>query len=99
SHSLGRFETTSPAFSYPSPAAATHRESFYLRLANPVSHPIPRTEASAAGWSVEGRSGIALHADRSLREHLTYGADRHAGFDAIWMTVSDLGYVDGRLWD
>jgi hypothetical protein len=30
---------------------------------------------------------------------LTFGADRHAGFDAIWMAVNDLGYVDRRLWD
>ncbi|PYO91133.1 MAG: hypothetical protein DMD66_00545 [Gemmatimonadetes bacterium] len=98
SNYLGRFEKNVAAYSYAFDTNATHREGFYFRLANPVSHPIPRTEASAAGWTVEGRSGIALHADRALREHLTFGADRHAGFDAIWMTVSDLGYVDGRLW-
>ena len=99
SNYLGRFEKNVAAYSYAFDSNATHREGFYFRLANPVSHPIPRTEASAAGWSLEGRSGIALHADRSLREHPTFGADRHAGFDANWMTVSDLGYVDQRLWD
>ena len=71
----------------------------YLRYGNPVAHAVPRTESSAAFWAVEGRAGIALHSDRSLRQHLTFGADPHAGFDAIWMAVSDLNHVDRRLWD
>ena len=45
------------------------------------------------------RISIAVHSDRSLRQHLTFGPDAHAGFDAIWMAVSDLGYVDRQLWD
>src|SRR5206468_2271936 len=30
---------------------------------------------------------------------LAWSNDPHAGFDAIWMAVSDIGYVDRRLWD
>jgi len=96
---LGRFEKNVNVLSYALDPDATHREGLYVRFADPVSHPIPRTETSAAGWALEGRAGVALHADRSLREHLTFGDDRHVGFDAIWMAVSDLGYVDRRLWD
>src|SRR5262249_46535247 len=78
---------------------ATHRWGLYARFGNPVSHPMPRTEGSIAGWYVEGRAGVALHGDHALRRHLTFGPDPHAGFDAIWMAVSHLGYVDRRLWD
>jgi len=96
---LGRFEKNLSLISYAFDQAATHRLGGYVRFGNPVNHPMPRTEASASFWSVEGRTGIALQADRSLKEHLAFGADRHAGFDAIWMAVTDLGYVDRRLWD
>ena len=96
---LGRFEQNVEVLSYGLDPDATHRFGWYARFGNPVSHPMPRTDASAAFWSVEGRTGIALHADRSLAEHLGAGPDRHAGFDAIWMAVSDLGYEDRRLWD
>src|SRR4029077_21211519 len=40
SNYLGRFENNVAAYSYAFHAAATHRESFYLRLANPVSPPL-----------------------------------------------------------
>ncbi len=96
---LGRFSKNTAIFSAGLARNATDRWGVYVRWANPVNHPMPRTDAYAAFWSVEGRTGVALHADRSLREHLTFGPDPHAGFDAIWMAVSDLGYVDRRLWD
>ena len=48
---------------------------------------------------VAGRVGAAIHTDRSLRKHLTFGPDVHVGVDAIWMAVNDLGFVDRRLWD
>jgi len=99
SNYLGRFEKNRLVYSYAFGPNATFREGLYVRFGNPVSHPMPRTDAYAAFWSVEGRTGVALHADRSLREHLTFGPDYHAGFDAMWMAVSDLGYVDRRLWD
>ena len=76
-----------------------YRIGVYARYGNPSSKPLPRTETSVAGWWVEGRSGIALTADRSLNEHLGGTADRHAGMNAIWMAVGDLGYVDRDLWD
>ena len=103
---LGRFEKNVAVVSYaldPDFAGASdatqRRYGFYLRVGNPTGHLMPRTEASAAGWMLEGRVGIALHTDRSLRKHLTFGPGVHVGFDAIWMAVDDLGYVDRRLWD
>jgi hypothetical protein len=96
---LGRFEKNLALVSVGLDGDATHRGGFYTRLANPVRHPMPRTESSVAAWSVEGRAGLALSVDRSLRRHLTFGADPHVGFDAMWMATSDLGYLDRRLWD
>src|SRR5438270_11244383 len=37
--------------------------------------------------------------DRSLRQHLDFGADPHVGFDALWMATTELGYLDRGLWD
>ncbi|MGH7529507.1 MAG: M1 family aminopeptidase [Gemmatimonadales bacterium] len=96
---LGRFQRSLVLLSYGLDAGATRRFGAYVRFANPVSRPLPRTEASAAAWYVEGRTGVALAVDRSLRRHLGFGPDRHAGFDAIWMSTTDLGYLDRRLWD
>src|SRR5204862_7405555 len=64
---LGRFDKNLALASYGFDARATRRYGWYVKYGNPVTHPTPRTEASAATWSVEGRTGIALHADRSLR--------------------------------
>ena len=72
---------------------------FYGRWANPIRHLVPRTETSLAAWYVEGRAGVALSVDRALREHLGFGADPHAGFDAIWMATTNLAYLDRRLWE
>lgn len=96
---LGRFEKNLMLLSYGFEPNATNPFGFYARLGNPVSNPMPRTDASLAGWYVEGRAGIALRADRSLREHQSSGPDKHAGLDVIWMAVSDVGYVDRNLWD
>jgi hypothetical protein len=99
SNYLGRFERNLVVASYGVSPDATHRFGEYARWANPIGHVIPRTETSAAFWYVEGRTGIALHADKSLIEHQSFGPDRHAGFDAIWMAVHDVAYVDRGLWD
>ncbi|HEY7192424.1 MAG TPA: M1 family metallopeptidase [Gemmatimonadales bacterium] len=99
SNYLGRFETNKSQLSYGFDPDATRPFGIYARFGNPVSQPMPRTDASIAGWYAEGRAGIAVHGDRSLRPHLTFGPETHAGFDAIWMAVSDVGYVDRNLWD
>ncbi|MGH7520494.1 MAG: M1 family aminopeptidase, partial [Gemmatimonadales bacterium] len=99
SNYLGRFHQDLTVYSYAFGPDAKHRDGFFFRFANPVNRPMPRTETSAAFWRVEGRTGIALRADKSLIQHLGFGPDRHVGFDAIWMAVHDLGYVDRRLWD
>ena len=96
---LGRFEKNVEIVSTATDGDATHRGGFYFRWANPVAHPMPRTETSVAAWSVEGRTGAALHADRSLRQTLVQRSDPHAGFDVLWMATTDIGYVDRRLWD
>jgi Peptidase family M1 domain len=96
---LGRFEKNVGALSYGLDPDRRHRLGWYFRTGNPVRQLMPRTEASVATWGVEGRTGIAVHADRSLRRSLAFGPDTHAGFDALWMAVNDLGYVDRRLWD
>ena len=107
SNYLGRFDNNLSLLSYaagPDPASGVgpdpkYRIGIYAQFRNPSSKPLPRTETSVAGWWVEGRSGIALTADRSLNAHLGGTTDRHAGMNAIWMAVSDLGYVDRDLWD
>jgi hypothetical protein len=97
---LGRFEQGLGILSWsPDSPDSGGTGGLYLRFGNPVGHPLARTETSAAFWSVEGRAGVALRSDRSLRQHPAFGPDPHAGFDAIWMAVSDLNYVDRRLWD
>jgi hypothetical protein len=96
---LGRYNRTFSLMSVGLDTGATHRLGGYLRVANPVRQLKPRTESSAAAWSVEGRTGVAIGVDRSLRRHPTFGADPHVGFDAVWMATTDLGYLDRRLWD
>src|SRR5205807_1013822 len=78
---------------------ATNRFDFYGRWGNPIGHPEPRTETSVSAWSAEGRAGAKLSMDRSLRQHLDFGADPHVGFDALWMATTELGYIDRGLWD
>jgi hypothetical protein len=96
---LGRFEKNVSVVSVGLDPDATRRVGVYARWANPVRHPLPRTETSAAAWYVEGRAGVAASADRSLRRHASFGADLHVGGDAVWMATTDLGYLDRRLWD
>ena len=96
---LGRFDKNLAIVSMGLGPAVTHRLGWYIRFGNPVRKPLPRTEASVTLWNVEGRAGLALRGDRSLRRHLGFGADPHAGFDALWTAVTDVGYVDRRLWD
>jgi hypothetical protein len=96
---LGRYERSVSLASVATRGAATSRSSFYGRWANPIRHLSPRTETSFAAWYVEGRGGVALSVDRALRDHLGFGADPHAGFDALWMATTNLGYLDRRLWE
>ena len=96
---LGRYERGLLLGTVGTRDGATDRVGFYGRWGNPIGRLMPRTETSVAGWAVEGRAGVALSVDRSLRQHLAFGADPHVGFDALWMATTDLGYVDRRLWD
>jgi hypothetical protein len=96
---LGRYDKSLQLGSVATHAGAADRFGFYGRWSNPIRHFTPRTETSLAGWYVEGRAGVALSVDRALREHLGFGADPHAGFDALWMATTNLGYLDRRLWE
>jgi len=96
---LGRYDRSLQLSSVATDAGATDRFGSYGRWANPIRHLAPRTETSLAAWYVEGRGGIAVSVDRALREHLGFGADPHAGFDALWMATTNLGYLDRRLWE
>ena len=99
SNYLGRYDRGLLLASLATGAGATNRFSFYGRWANPIGHLAPRTETSVSAWSAEGRAGAKLSVDRSLREHLDFGADPHVGFDALWMATTELGYLDRGLWD
>ena len=78
---------------------AAERGGVYLRITNPLGEPSPRLRRTFTAWSVEGRAGVAIEFDRSLRRHLSFGADPHVAFDAVWMTTTNRGYLDARLWD
>ncbi|HEU5262324.1 MAG TPA: M1 family metallopeptidase [Gemmatimonadales bacterium] len=99
SNYLGRYDRGLFIGAVGTRADATNRIGVYGRWSNPLRHLTPRTETSLAGWALEGRAGVALSVDRSLRRHLTFGPDPHVGFDAVWMATTDLGYLDRRLWD
>jgi len=96
---LGRYERGLFLASVGTNSHASGRYGFYGRWANPIQHVIPRTETSVAAWDLEGRAGVQLSMDRSLRQHLGFGPDAHLGFDALWMATTNLGYLDRRLWD
>src|SRR2546426_1186249 len=78
---------------------ASEAVGWYGRWSNPITHLMPRTETSVAAWHTEGRTGVAVQVDRSLRRHLDFGPDPDVGFDALWMATTDLGYLDRGLWD
>ena len=99
SNYLGRYDRGLMIGSVAAGSDATGRFGFYSRWSNPIGHLVPRTETSVAAWAVEGRAGVQLSVDRSLRQHLGFGPDPHAGFDALWMATTNLGYVDRREWD
>ena len=96
---LGRYDRGLVLGSVGTASDAENRFGFYGRWSNPIAHLRPRATTSVAGWYVEGRAGVLLSMDRALRQHLGFGADPHAGFDALWMATTNLGYLDRRLWD
>ena len=77
----------------------TDCQNWYLRISNPVDRPASRLQRTFAAWDLEGRAGVVVDIDRSLRRHLSFGADPHVGFDALWMATTDRRYLDDRLWD
>ncbi|MGH7699420.1 MAG: M1 family metallopeptidase [Gemmatimonadales bacterium] len=96
---LGAYDRGLALATYGLGDGATGRYGVYFRLENPVVARRPRTTTCFAFWRVEGRTGVAVGADRALRSRPGSDADPRAGFDAIWMATHDLGYLDPRLWD
>jgi len=96
---LGRYDRGLVLGTVATRPGASQALGVYGRWSNPVGGLTPRTTTSLAAWLTEGRAGAAIRADRSLRQHLGFGADPHVGFDAMWMATTDLGYLDRRLWD
>jgi hypothetical protein len=96
---LGRYERNLFLVTAATRGDAPQRVGVYGRTIDPVRHLLPRTESSASAWWVEGRAGVALSVDRSLRRRLVDEADPHAGVDAVWMATTDVAYLDPRLWD
>src|SRR5437667_3734449 len=96
---LGRYDRGLVLGTVATRPGASQALGVYGRWSNPSGGLTRRTTTTLAGWLTEGRAGAAIRADRSLRQHLGFGADPHVGFDALWMATTDLGYVDRRLWD
>ena len=79
---------------------ASHPWGFEFSLANPAGLRSPRVVTTFSGWDVEGRAGAAIRWDRSLATHpFQSTSDPHSGFDLEWMSTTDVGYLDRRLWD
>src|SRR5207249_4702860 len=95
---LGRYDRGLVLGTVATRPGASQALGVYGRWSNPIGGLTPRTTTTLAGWLTEGRAGAAIRADRSLRQHLGFGADPHVGFDALWMATTDLGYLDRRLW-
>ena len=96
---LGRYDRGLVLATVATRPGASQALGLYGRWSNPIGGLTPRTTTSFAAWLTEGRAGAAIAVDRSLRQHLGFGADPHVGFDARWMATTDLGYLDRRLWD
>ncbi len=96
---LGRYDRGLVLATVATRPGASQALGLYGRWSNPIGGLTPRTTTSFAAWLTEGRAGAAIAVDRSLRQHLGFGADPHVGFDAQWMATTDLGYLDRRLWD
>jgi len=99
SNYLGRYDQGLGLTTLATRRGASQAVGWYGRWSNPITHLMPRTETSVAAWHTEGRTGVAVQVDRSLRRHLDFGPDPHVGFDALWMATTDLGYLDRGLWD
>jgi len=96
---LGRYDRGLLVAALATGPGTANRFGVYGRWGNPIAHPEPRTETSVSAWAMEGRAGAKFSVDRSLRQHLDFGADPHVGFDAVWMATTELGYLDRSLWE
>ncbi|HYK10300.1 MAG TPA: M1 family metallopeptidase [Gemmatimonadales bacterium] len=83
---------------------ASHPWGFEFSLANPTGLQHARQTTTLSAWDVEGRAGASLRWDHTLikspfQPFSDPGSDPHAGFDIQWMSTTDVGYLDRRMWD
>ena len=98
---LGRFNRGLAITSQGLKGDQSEGRGFSFRIENPLrnSAPVPRTTTGMAAWYVEGRAGIRLWWDKSLRQRWVDRSDPHTGFDALWMATTNKAFLDPRLWD
>lgn len=100
----GLFNRGSGELSRETRGDASHPWGFEFSLVNPTGLRSPRQTTTLSGWDVEGRAGALLRWDRTLikspfQPFSNPGSDPHAGFDVAWMSTTDVGYLDRRIWD
>ncbi|HWZ29272.1 MAG TPA: M1 family metallopeptidase, partial [Gemmatimonadales bacterium] len=78
---------------------ADHPWGFEFTLVNPVGLRRPREVTTISAWDVEGRAGALLRWDRDLSRQAFARTAPHSGFDLEWMSTTDVGYLDRRMWD
>jgi hypothetical protein len=71
----------------------------YAKLRNPTWLRAPRTAETLEAYSVEGRAGLAVSAERQTNTHRSFGAQTFAGAGVRWMVTTDTDYLDPAFWD
>lgn len=95
----GMFDVGSSDLSRQTRSDATHPWGFEFTLVNPIGMHRPREVTTISAWDVEGRAGALLRWDRNLNQHVSFQSALHSGFDLEWMSTTDVGYLDRRMWD
>jgi hypothetical protein len=72
---------------------------FLLRARNPVSLRSPSASQTLDLFRIEGRYGILAKAERSRRDHLSYGPTRFQSMSLQWVHPDDFRYLDGGYYD
>lgn len=72
---------------------------FFLRLRNPVSHAMPRTNLVLEGMHLEGRDGVFLAVERQSLNHLSYGPTTTHGASLRWLATYDMDYLNPALYE
>ncbi len=104
---MGRFELAQTQFTWPvGPLHAADqspqsrwRPDYYVSFRNPVMGQRPRLSTEAASWSLEGRTGGRIASSLALTRQFGSPERASAGASVTLHTVTDVRYVDRRLWN